>query len=90
MKRERDKHAGQVGDLSGRIKALDMFTGALVARPEPEAAAEVEPEVIPVHQVAPVRVPLPRRSRVFLRHGEGPGMFAELTLTAPRPRLAVD
>jgi hypothetical protein len=89
MKRERDKHDGSVGDLSGRIKALDMFSGSLVARPgqpEPEPAAEV----IPIHQVVPPRVPLPRRSRVFLRHGAGHGAFAELTLTAPRPRVAVD
>ena len=89
MKRERDKHDGSVGDLSGRIKALDMFSGSLVARPvpgEPEPAAEV----IPIHQPVAVRVPLPRRSRVFLRHGEGHGAFAELTLTAPRPRVACD
>ena len=43
MKRERDKHVGQVGDLSGRIKALDMFTGSLVARSAPEAAPEPAP-----------------------------------------------
>lgn len=88
MKRERGKHDDQTGDLSGRIKALDMFTGSLVARSEPEAVAEAE--VIPIHQAVPARPPLPRRSRVFLRHGEGPGAFAELTLTAPRPRVAVD
>lgn len=86
MKRERDN---QVGDLSGRIKALDMFSGALVARPQAEAEPAPVGEV-PIHQVVPARVPLPRRSRVFLRHGEGHGAFADLTLTAPRPRLAVD
>lgn len=81
MKRERDHH---VEDLSGRIKSLDMFTGSLVARPQAEPAAEA----VPVHEAAPSRLPLPRRSRVFLRHGAG--TFAELTLTAPRPRAAVD
>ncbi|GAA1437000.1 hypothetical protein GCM10009641_37920 [Mycobacterium cookii] len=81
MKRERDHH---VEDLSGRIKSLDMFTGSLVGRSQPEPAAEA----IPVHEPAPLRAPLPRRSRVFLRHGSG--VFADLTLTAPRPRTAVD
>lgn len=81
MKRERNHH---VEDLSGRIKSLDMFTGSLVARSQPEPAVEA----VPVHEPAPLRVPLPRRSRVFLRHGAG--VFADLTLTAPRPRAAVD
>ena len=81
MKRERDHH---VEDLSGRIKSLDMFTGSLVARSEPEAVAEV----IPLHEPARQQVPLPRRSRVFLRHRAG--AFADLTLTAPRPRATVD
>ena len=81
MKRERDHH---VEDLSGRITSLDMFTGSLVARSQPEAAAEM----IPVHEPAPLAVPLPRRSRVFLRHGGG--AFAELTLTAPRPHAVAD
>ena len=52
--------------------------------PQPDPAAEA----IPVHEPVPLRVPLPRRSRVFLRHGAG--AFADLTLTAPRPRLAAD
>jgi hypothetical protein len=90
MKRERDKHDGPAGDLSGRIKALDMFSGSMVARTVPDAAPEPPAEVIPIHQAVSARVPLPRRSRVFLRHGEGHGAFADLTLTAPRPRVAVD
>ncbi len=81
MKRERDHH---VEDLSGRIKSLDMFTGSLVARSQPEPVDEA----VPVHEPAPLRVPVPRRSRVFLRHGAG--AFADLTLTTPRPRAAVD
>ena len=87
MKRERDN---QVGDLSGRIKALDIFSGSLVARTVPDEVPEPSVEGIPIHEVGPARVPLPRRSRVFLRHGEGHGAFADLTLTAPRPRVAVD
>lgn len=89
MKRERDY---QVEDLSGRIKSLDMFTGSLVARQQPEAEPGAEPahDVVPTHAVAPARLPRPRRSRVFLRHGDGPGVFADLTVTAPRPRLAID
>lgn len=47
-------------------------------------------DVIPIHPVAALRVPAPRRSRVFLRHGGGHGVFAEVTLTAPRPLPAHD
>ncbi len=89
MKKERDS---QLGDLSGRIKSLDQFTGSLVARSrsEGEAEAEVEAEVIPITDAPVGRVPSPRRSRIFLRNGEGHGFFADLTITAPQPRTAVD
>jgi hypothetical protein len=71
-------------DLAGRLKDLEHFTGQRSGRDE------AEPEAIPVHEPRLSRVPVPRRSRVFLRHGEGHGVFAELTLTAPRPRPALD
>jgi hypothetical protein len=74
-------------DVTGRIKSLEMFSGALVATPESEA----EPEAIPVHRAPLARVPQPRRSKVFLRTAGGRhGAFAELTLTAPQPRHALD
>ena len=69
-------------DMAGRLRDLEHFTGA-----RRQAA---EPDVIPVHAVPAMRVPVPRRSRVFLRHGGGHGVFAELTLTAPRPRQVHD
>ena len=87
MKKERDS---QLGDLSGRIKSLDQFTGSLVARSRSEGEAEVEAEVIPITDAPVGRVPSPRRSRVFLRNGEGHGFFADLTITAPLTRTAVD
>jgi hypothetical protein len=71
-------------DVSGRLKALEQFTGALVARPAGNADA------IPIDDVPPTRVPVPRRSRVFLRSGGDHGAFADLTLTAPVPRPAMD
>jgi hypothetical protein len=71
-------------DLTGRLRDLEQFTGSLVARQQPEA------EAIPIHGAPITRVPVPRRSRVFLRHGQGHGVFAELTLTAPQPRPAMD
>ncbi|RYB94340.1 hypothetical protein EUA93_08275 [Nocardioides oleivorans] len=79
MKRE---SIDEVTDLTGRIKSLDQFSGSLVARRQPEADA------IPITDAPSQRVPAPRRSRIFLRGGEGQGAFAELTLTAPRPRPA--
>jgi hypothetical protein len=73
------KHASktQVSDLAGRLKDIEHFTGSQAPR-QPDA------EVIPINEAAVTHVPVPRRSRVFLRHGEGHGVFAELTLTAPR------
>lgn len=84
MKRERDN---QGIDLTGRIKSLEQFTGSLVARPQGEAA---DHDVVSVDEAARVRVPSPRRSRIFLRSGAGHGVFADLTLTAPIPRTAAD
>jgi len=87
MKNDRD---AQGIDLTGRIKSLEQFTGSLVARPGGEAIDGPDADVIPIHEAPRSRVPAPRRSRVFLRGGGGNGSFAELTLTAPRPRPAVD
>jgi hypothetical protein len=74
-------------DLTSRIKSLEQFTGSLVARPTPEGDGERDADVISIHEAPRARVPAPRRSRVFLRNGGGHGFFAELTVTAPRPRL---
>ncbi|PKH37891.1 hypothetical protein SAMN05192575_101963 [Nocardioides alpinus] len=78
MKREHNSHEI---DLAGRLKDLEHFTGTPVAR------REAEPDAVPINEAPSTRVPVPRRSRVFLRHGAGHGVFAELTLTAPRPAL---
>ena len=74
----------EVTDLTGRIRSLDQFSGSLIVR-RPSAA-----EAIPITDAPSQRVPSPRRSRVFLRGGEGHGVFAEVTLTAPRPRASSD
>lgn len=78
----------QTFDLTGRIKDLEQFTGSLVRRHAEADLAVVE--AIPVHDAPVTRLPVPRRSRVFLRSGQGHGAFAELTLTAPLPRTALD
>lgn len=64
-------------DVSARLKDLEHFTGALVTRRQPEAIA--------IDEAPAACVPVPRRARVFLRSGGGNGVFAEFTLTAPRP-----
>lgn len=69
--------------LARRLKDLEHFTGSLARR---SAVSEVAAE----REASTMRVPEPRRSRVFLRNGTGHGVFAELTLTAPRPRSARD
>lgn len=85
MKRE---NIVQNFDLSGRLRDLEQLTGSLVARQQPEPEAVVES--IPIHDAPVTRVPVPRRSRIFLRSGAGHGVFADLTLTAPQPRTAMD
>jgi hypothetical protein len=77
----KSRSSTETADLSGRLRDLEHFTGASVARNGPEA------EVIPINEAPATHVPVPRRSRVFLRSGGGHGVFAELTLTAPRPSL---
>ena len=85
MKHDRDN---QGIDLAGRIKSLEQFTGSLVTRPQTEVA---EHEPVPIHDAPPSQVPRPRRSRIFLRSGAGRhGAFADLTVTAPQPRTALD
>ncbi len=71
-------------DVTGRIKALEQFSGSFVARPRTEG------EAIPITAAPPTRAPEPRRSRIFLRGGSGHGVFADLTVTAPLPRPALD
>ena len=70
-------------DLASRLKDLEQFTGALVRR-------HPDPDAIPINEAPVARVPVPRRSRVFLRSGQGHGVFADLTLTAPVPHPALD
>lgn len=64
------------GNMAERLKQVESLTGGLVRR-------TVEPDEIPEHEAPVALVPVPRRSRVFLRHGKGHGEFADLTLTAP-------
>ncbi|MBS2936168.1 hypothetical protein KDN32_00245 [Nocardioides sp. J2M5] len=70
-------------DLTGRLKELEQLDGTLVRR---------VPEVVD-DLLAPAPrglVPVPRRSRIFLRHGDGHGSFAEVTITAPPLRHTTD
>ena len=77
MRKKND--SSEAWDVAGRIKALEQFSGPLVVRPRAEA------DSIPIHEPAPVRVPVPSRSRIFVRGAEGFGAYADLTVTAPRP-----
>lgn len=64
------------GIMAERLQQLESLTGGL-GRPAPE------PEAVPENEPRVSLVPAPRRARIFLRHGEGHGTFAELTLAAP-------
>ncbi len=71
----------QISERAARLREIERLSGSVVdlrAGSEPVAVQEARTSLVPV----------PRRSRVFLRHGEGHGAFAEMTRTAP-PRRAV-
>ena len=76
--RKQKNDGNEAWDVAGRIKALEQFSGALVVRPRAESDA------IPINEPAPVRVPVPTRSRIFLRGTDGFGAYADLTVTSPR------
>ena len=76
------EHSAETSDTVGRLTDLRRLTGAPLPRREPTAI------VIP--EAARPLIPVPRRSRVFLRHGEGHGAFADFTVTAPYVRHVTD
>ena len=63
-------------NMAERLKQVEALTGGA-------ARGTAEPDAIPQNEAPVSLVPVPRRSRVFLRHGKGHGEFADLTLTAP-------
>ena len=63
-------------NVAERLQQLEALTGGPVRR-------RADPEAIPQNGAPVGLVPVPRRSRIFLRNGEGHGEFADLTLTAP-------
>ncbi|CAM3505880.1 hypothetical protein [Nocardioides zeicaulis] len=71
--------------VSGRLRELEQLSGALLARRTPQVV-----EVIDDADVVRGLVPVPRRSRIFLRHAAGHGTFADLTVTAPPQRHTTD
>lgn len=79
----KQKNEDTTWDVAGRIKALEQFSGPLVS---PRAVRDA----IPIHEEPATRVPTPRASRIFLRGAEGFGAYADLTVTAPQPRTALD
>lgn len=70
------------GIMTERLRQLESLTSGLVRR-------GAEPEAVQEGGAAASLIPKPRRVRVFLRHGEGHGTFAELTLTAPAARSSL-
>lgn len=82
--RSRKNDNDMTWDVAGRIKELEQFSGPLVVRPRSEADA------IPIHEPAPARVPVPSRSRIFVRGADGSGAYADLTVIAKGPRPTTD
>lgn len=83
-----DQNAMQAGELSARLSArlkeLEELDQAVLPRRTPGATGAGFETM--TSQAPRGLVPVPRRARVFLRHGEGHGSFADLTVTAPPTR----
>ncbi len=77
MGTDKGKGKGEAdANMVRRLEQLEALTGGLVR-------SVAEPDAIPENETPVALVPVPRRSRIFLRHGKGHGEFADLTLTAP-------
>lgn len=70
------------GIMTERLRQLESLTSGVVRR-------TAEPVAVPEDVASVPLIPAPRRVPVFLRHGEGHGTFAELTLTGPAARSSV-
>lgn len=73
--------SSEMAGMAARLRQIDESArAALVQRQEwlvPQDAIELRPE--PPRVV----VPVPRRGRMFIRHGKGHGSFSDVTLTSP-------
>lgn len=71
--------SSETSGMAGRLRQVEESTrAALLQRQQvvSRSALELLPE--------PTRVvPVPRRGRMFIRHGEGHGAFSDVTLTSP-------
>lgn len=67
--------------MAARLREIEEIEATLlVPAPRRSAlAAALEQASAPEHVV----VPMPRRGRMFVRHGEGHGAFSDVTLTSP-------
>ncbi len=71
--------------VADRIGQIESYAQGTLVRRVPGASLETEsePAIESELEARHVIVPKPRRAKVFLRHGEGHGRFAELTITHP-------
>ena len=69
----------EMSGMAGRLRQVEESArAALLQRQQMVSLSAVE--LLP----EPTRlVPVPRRGRMFIRHGEGHGAFSDVTLTSP-------
>ena len=75
----KQKNEDQTWDVAGRIKALEQFSGPLVVRPRGRGRRDPDPRA----GAAP-GAPCRAARASSCRGAEGFGVYADLTLTAPR------
>lgn len=67
--------------LAARLRQIEDSARAALAQRQERLAQSAAIELLP--EPARVVVPVPRRGRMFVRHGEGHGAFSDVTLTSP-------
>lgn len=72
--------SSETSGMAGRLRQVEESTRAALQQRErmvSQGAIELYPES------TRLPVPVPRRGRMFIRHGEGHGAFSDVTLTSP-------
>lgn len=72
--------SSEMSAMAGRLRQIEESTRAALLHRQ-QMASQGAIELLP--EPARMVVPVPRRGRMFIRHGEGHGGFSDVTLTSP-------
>lgn len=73
--------SSEMSVMAARLRQIEESASAALAQRQERLAPR---DAIELHAEPPrVVVPVPRRGRMFVRHGAGHGAFSDVTLTSP-------